>query len=132
MIDVFGDANLALMPLDRHELTACIAEMLERAGAAGASVELECMHDARMGALNAEHMGGVGPTNILSFPSGDGGFLGSLALSVDCLRREAMVYGQEPAGYCKQLLAHGLAHLMGYDHGPDMDALCAVMLGDGG
>lgn len=130
MIDVFGYANPALMPLDRYELTVCLAVMLERAGSAGASVELECMHDARIAVLNEEHMGGVGPTNILSFPSGDDGFLGSLALSVDCLRRESLIYGQEPAAYCKRLLAHGLAHLMGHNHGLDMDALCAAMLSD--
>jgi probable rRNA maturation factor len=51
-----------------------------------------------------------------------------LALSVDAVRREAWLYGRDPAEYCRRLLAHGLAHVLGYDHGPAMDALAARML----
>ena len=49
--------------------------------------------------------------------------LGWLALSADTLLRECFLYGQEEEEHCIRLLAHGLAHLTGLDHGPDMDRL---------
>ena len=49
--------------------------------------------------------------------------LGWLALSADTLLRECFLYGQEEQEHCIRLLAHGLAHLAGLDHGPDMDRL---------
>lgn len=52
-----------------------------------------------------------------------GMWVGSLALSVDTLRREAFLYGQTVDEHAVRLLAHGLAHLLGHDHGPAMDAL---------
>ena len=129
MISVSGDC--ALLPLDARQLAACLQQMLGRLHLE-ADLELECLRDADIMDLNTAHMVCHGPTNILSFPSGEAGFLGSLALSVDCLRREARLYGQNITEYCHTLLAHGLAHLLGYDHGPDMDAVCAVMLCESG
>ncbi|MDR2488996.1 MAG: rRNA maturation RNAse YbeY, partial [Desulfovibrio sp.] len=49
--------------------------------------------------------------------------LGCLALSVDTLLRECFLYGQNTDEHCIRLLAHGLSHLMGMDHGPEMDSL---------
>ena len=54
-------------------------------------------------------------------------FLGWLALSADTLLRESFLYGQETEEHCIRLLAHGLAHLMGLNHGPEMDALAREM-----
>ncbi|MDO9632355.1 MAG: rRNA maturation RNAse YbeY, partial [Humidesulfovibrio sp.] len=31
--------------------------------------------------------------------------------------------GQDPARHLARLLAHGVLHLCGHDHGPDMEAL---------
>lgn len=85
---------------------------------------------------NKEQMGVYGPTNVLSFPEDDSNAiffgskevvikknrtqLGTLILSIDTLLREAYVYGQNPHTHAIRLLAHGLAHLLGYDHGEDM------------
>ncbi|WP_353118109.1 rRNA maturation RNase YbeY [Nitratidesulfovibrio sp.] len=48
--------------------------------------------------------------------------LGWLVLSLDTWQRECLLYGQEPVEHALRLLAHGLGHLAGYDHGPEMDA----------
>lgn len=85
---------------------------------------------------NQEQMGVFGPTNILSFPEDDSDTvflgaqqpvikkqrseLGTLILSIDTLLREAYVYGQNPHTHAIRLLAHGLAHLLGYEHGDAM------------
>ena len=60
---------------------------------------------------------------MLSFPAEDADWLGDLVLSVDTLAREAFLYNQDRREYTVRLLAHGLLHLMGHDHGPEMDAL---------
>ena len=106
------------------------------------SVELLVLSDAAMARLNQEAMGLPGPTNVLSFPTGTphclppqataaAPLLGSLALGVHTLRREAFLYGQPMAEHCLRLLAHGMAHLAGFDHGPEMDE-CAAALEEAG
>ena len=44
-------------------------------------------------------------------------------LSAETLARETFLYNQAPYEYTVRLLAHGLLHLAGYDHGPEMDVL---------
>lgn len=90
-----------------------------------ASVDLYLVTDAAMAAANEEHLGCQGPTNVLSFP-GAPGLPGTLLLSLDTLDRECLLYGQEPEEHLLRLLAHGVAHLAGLDHGPEMDALAAA------
>ncbi len=53
-------------------------------------------------------------------------FLGWMALSIDTLLRECLLYGQDPVEHTVRLLAHGLAHLTGLDHGPELDRLAAL------
>lgn len=97
-----------------------------------AALELVLARDALVADLNSRHMGCCGPTNILSFPNGEEGGairdLGSLVLDVDAVWREALLYGQDPREHCLRLLAHGIAHLTGLDHGEAMDSLCQRML----
>jgi probable rRNA maturation factor len=85
------------------------------------------VRDRDIALLNADYLDCPGPTNILSFPFGSPG-AGELFLSVDALRREALLYGQNVAEHACRLLAHGFAHLLGLDHGPDMDSLCETLL----
>lgn len=68
-----------------------------------------------------------GPLIIHGKTGSDDAFLGWLALSADTLLRESFLYGQGTEEHCIRLLAHGLAHLMGLDHGPEMDALTRGM-----
>ena len=121
-----------LMPLAACELRIVCAAMLDAAGAsgtgrAGVCVDLALLDDAGMEALHVKHFGCPGPTNILAFPDPTRRSLGHLALSVDTLDRECFLYGQEPQEHCVRLLAHGLAHLLGHDHGPAMSALAERM-----
>lgn len=129
-----------LLPLPASALRTALQAMLEAAEEGGRPVELHVLRDGEMAVENAQHMGCPGPTNILSFPACNEGGMTQLAallpdtllLSVDTLHRECLLYGQEPAGHTLRLLAHGLGHVLGNDHGPDMDALCARMWVAGG
>jgi len=86
-------------------------------------LSLRIVDDREMADLNAKYMGCLGPTNVLSFPGGEGDWLGDLVLSAETLAREAWLYNQDVHEYTVRLLAHGLLHLMGHDHGPEMDGL---------
>lgn len=123
-------------PLSRQELVRVVETILDSLGLDGAALELTLVDDREIARLNREFMGCPGPTNILSFPASersepdigpDSGnaaeYLGELALSVDTLAREAHLYGQPPLVHLARLLAHGILHLAGHDHGEAMDAL---------
>lgn len=117
-------------PLSRHELLELCEVILEAIGLEGHGFSLTLVDDREIARLNQEFLGCPGPTNILSFPAGaaDGeaspdveeGFLGELALSLNTLARETLLYGQEPTEHLARLLAHGILHLAGYDHGEEM------------
>jgi probable rRNA maturation factor len=85
-------------------------------------LSLRIVDDREMAELNGQYMGCLGPTNVFSFP-GDEDWLGDLVLSVETLVRECRLYNQDPHEYTVRLLAHGMLHLMGHDHGPEMEAL---------
>ena len=109
-------------------LSAASAALHDDQGALpGASVDLTITSDAEIAIYNERFLGCAGPTNILSFPSGCSGDLGALILSADTLERECILYGQPLREHSIRLLAHGLGHLLGFDHGPEMDALCEMM-----
>lgn len=155
MIRVEASPRLSIRPgqLSRREWKAWLTVMLTAAlesRAPRANVDLFLVRDGEIAALNAEFLGCVGPTNILSFPEegqsletdanpdaeagrvettrrGGAIRLGALYLSTDALRRECLLYGQDTAEHARRLLAHGLAHLLGHDHGPAMDAVCALL-----
>jgi probable rRNA maturation factor len=113
-------------PLARHELTGFLEAILDALGLSGAHVALTLLDDPGIAALNAAFLGCQGPTNILSFPEAtadDPQALGALFLSVDTLARETFLYGQDPREHLARLLGHGVLHLCGHDHGPDMEAL---------
>lgn len=120
-----------LLPLSRFALQQALEAMLEALGLEGCEVELALLDEAAMAALNFRHLGCVGPTNVLSFPAdpedvahaAGGCVLGQLALAPHTVRREAFLYGQDLSEHTMRLLAHGLAHLAGFDHGEEMDAL---------
>ena len=123
----------AFTPLHWRQMKTALEAMLEVSPDAAlraaeelqgpAEVELFLLDDAAIAGANARHLGCSGPTNILSFPGGADA-PGVLLLSLDTLRRECLLYGQDPAEHAVRLLAHGMGHLSGLDHGPAMDALC--------
>ena len=113
------------LPLTRGELAALTGTIRDALGLAGQDFDLRVVGDAEMAALNRDYLGLPGPTNVLSFPADDPArpdYLGEMAVSADTVVREAFLYGQDPTVHLVRLLAHGLLHLAGYDHGEAMEA----------
>lgn len=110
-------------PLSRPELHAIFTQLAISFGLEECSVALRVVDDQAMADAHMHFMGCLGPTNILSFPADTGEHLGDMLLSSDTLYREAFLYNQDTFAYTVRLLAHGLLHLMGYNHGQEMDVL---------
>ncbi len=115
---------------------AALAERAARAAVAAAGLDPEhceiallAADDARVAALNAAFRGKPAPTNVLSWPSGEGPaapgegrFLGDLALAYETCLREAEEAGVAPADHVTHLVVHGTLHLLGRDHASDAEA----------
>ena len=110
-------------PLGPYELSPLVEKIARACGTTSEAFDLELADDTRIARLNQEHLGCKGPTNILSFPSENPEFLGDLVLSVHTLERETFLYGQDPVEHTARLIAHGLLHLLGMDHGTEMERL---------
>ncbi|ADG08552.1 rRNA maturation RNase YbeY [Caulobacter segnis] len=63
-------------------------------------------------------------TNVLSFPSPPNpeGQIGDIALAYGVCAREAEEQGKPLAHHLQHLVAHGVLHLLGYDHESDDEA----------
>lgn len=110
-------------PLSGPELSEVFDALAVLFGLDAWEASLRIVDDREMATLNKQYMGCLGPTNILSFPAEESEFLGDLVLSADTLAREIFLYNQDPREYTVRLLAHGFLHLMGHEHGPEMDDL---------
>lgn len=80
--------------------------------------------DETVADLNQRFRGKAGPTNVLSFPAPDNreGHLGDIALAYGVCAREATEQGKSLAHHLQHLVAHGVLHLVGYDHQTETEA----------
>ena len=98
---------------------AWIRSLLVEARATRVSLSILLCGDARMRRLNREWLGTDLPTDVLSFSSGERDFLGDIVIDVPYAARQAWRRGHTLAREVQILLAHGLLHLLGYDHEED-------------
>jgi probable rRNA maturation factor len=80
----------------------------------GGPVALAFADDAAVKALNARFRRKDKATNVLSFPAAAGG--GDIILALETIAAEAKDQGKPLADHTAHLIAHGILHLMGYDH----------------
>ena len=80
--------------------------------------------DESVAELNERFRGKAGPTNVLSFPAPDNpeDHLGDIALAYGVCAREAAEQDKPLAHHLQHLVAHGVLHLLGYDHLTEAEA----------
>ena len=61
------------------------------------------------------------PTDVLSFPSQEEGFLGDIAISLEKAQAQADEYGHSLEREVAFLTAHAMLHLFGFDHMEEKD-----------
>lgn len=89
----------------------------ERAGPAMVSVTF--LGARAMAALNRQHLGHRGPTDVISFgfaPSGGQGIVGDIYVCPDVARENAARFGCGVREETARLVIHGTLHVLGYDH----------------
>jgi probable rRNA maturation factor len=73
-------------------------------------------NDKKLHTLNVTFRGKDKPTNVLSFPSQQGEYLGDVAVAYGVTSREAREQKKAFADHATHLVVHGVLHLLGYDH----------------
>ncbi len=110
--------SLVPLGLDRRQLQILVREVTQFINMRHPDLEVLVCGDRRIAELNEQFLGCPGPTNVLSFPDGLGG--GQVVISSFAVLREATLYGREAPEHFIRLLVHGLLHLTGFEHGPEM------------
>jgi probable rRNA maturation factor len=98
-----GNLMLTALELPRAELSVLLTD------------------DAEIHRLNLEHRDKDKPTDVLAFAMAENvpdpaGILGDVVISVDTAERQARSRKRPLLEEVRFLLAHGLLHLVGYDH----------------
>ena len=75
--------------------------------------------DARVRALNRKYRKKDTATDVLSFPSGERGYLGDVVIASGVAARQARTAGHPLGTELRVLALHGLLHLLGSDHERD-------------
>lgn len=104
-------------------LRSFLCRALELLGETQAEVCLRLVDDAEMRLLNHRYRAKDATTDVLAFAAregervpGDEQCLGDIVVSVDTARRQARENNHSLACELTKLAAHGLLHLLGYDH----------------
>jgi probable rRNA maturation factor len=104
-----AEAMLALLQLEKSELSLVLSD------------------DEQLHQLNKIYRGKDKPTDVLAFPMREGdfarlhaglpsGLLGDVIVSVPTAKRQAKAAKKELLAEITMLVAHGLLHLLGWDH----------------
>lgn len=94
----------------------------------GRELAIRVVTPAESRRLNRRYRGTDRPTNVLSFPPGDGARvprptpLGDLAICAGVVAREAREQRKPLAAHWAHMVVHGTLHLLGYDHQRAADA----------
>lgn len=133
-VDIFG-ANRP--DIDETELAVFAASILERESLDHeSSLSVIFLDGEAISALNVEHMGRRGPTDVLSFPIEDaapnrppmraeGGpplDLGDIFVCAEVVDAHASEHGVTFADELHLMVAHSVLHLLGWDHQTETEA----------
>ena len=95
------------------------ARKLSAEVAKGRAFECLITGDAELQKLNRNFRGKDAPTDVLSFPAEDKGFIGSIAISAKRAAAQATEFGHSTEDEIRILMLHGVLHLIGLDHETD-------------
>lgn len=121
-------SGLRTSPVRPAIVRARAEKMLAALDLEPAELSILLCDDSTIHALNRDFRHKDKPTDVLAFAmregeGGDlaGGILGDVVISLDTARRQAAERGHAIASEITFLLAHGLLHLIGYDHRNDAE-----------
>ena len=91
------------------------------------NINLKFVSSFEMKKLNKDYRNKSLDTNVLSFPASKeiqeiSGELGDIAMSIPYIKTESQNLNRDVEDHMMHLLAHGILHLLGFDHKQDKDA----------
>jgi probable rRNA maturation factor len=110
--------------VDRARVRRAARRAHDLGGGRGGVISILLASDRRLRALNRSFRGIDRATDVLSFPAGGRGrgagrHLGDVAISVETAARQARASGWRLPQVIDRLVAHGVLHLLGWDHEAD-------------
>ncbi len=123
-IEIEDPAWLAALPDAESLARAAAKAALMSEGADSEGVSLLLTDDGTVRELNARFRRKDATTNVLAFPAPPNPerFLGDVALAYGVCAREARQQHKRLSHHMQHLVAHGVLHLLGYDHMSDAEA----------
>ena len=107
-------------PLD-NKLNKIVSTILDQEKMSDCVINLRLLNDKEMKKLNMQFRQKDKTTNVLSFPNDDISVkqtknIGDIAISVEYVKAEAKKEGKTFDDHIIHMLAHGVYHILGYDH----------------
>lgn len=88
---------------------------------------IRIVNESESASLNETYRRKQGPTNVLSFPfeappAVSVPLIGDIVICAPVVLRESVSQNKVPAAHWAHMVAHGVLHLLGYDHQSDVQA----------
>jgi len=104
-----------------NKLNKIVSTILEQEKMSDCVINLRLLNDKEMKKLNMQFRQKDKTTNVLSFPNDDISVkqtknIGDIAISVEYVKAEAKKEGKTFDDHIIHMLAHGVYHILGYDH----------------
>ena len=114
-------------PLD-NKLNKVVSTILDQEKMSDCVINLRLLNDKEMKKLNMQFRQKDKTTNVLSFPNDDISVkqtknIGDIAISVEYVKEEAKKEGKTFDDHIIHMLAHGVYHILGYDHENNENAM---------
>ena len=114
-------------PLD-NKLNKIVSTILDQEKMSDCVINLRLLNDKEMKKLNMQFRQKDKTTNVLSFPNDDISVkqtknIGDIAISLEYVKAEAKKEGKTFDDHIIHMLAHGVYHILGYDHDNNENAV---------
>ena len=111
------------IPVARERVASLAEGVLRSERVRDATVSVAFVTDRRIAALNREHLGHSGPTDVISFAFAPVGsereVVGDVYISPGVARKNARAHGRGVREELLRLVVHGVLHVVGHDHPED-------------
>lgn len=116
-LTIQSDQSCRLSASDFESIASAMASKLEMGNTADI-IEVFLVANEKIRQLNKKHRGKDEATDVLSFPqkqfpAGDEQVLGTIFIAPEFVKKESK--------NCRELFAHGVLHLLGFDHEVDIN-----------
>lgn len=122
------DKGISIDSCLKDKLQSIVSLIFREEGLVDSEINLRILDDEEMKKLNYKFRNKNLTTNVLSFQSDDISIkhtknIGDIAISSEYVEREAVEEGKFFEDHMIHMLAHGVYHILGYDHQNEETAL---------